>query len=135
MLLFQAAQLSYVLDDRLKVVLEEVDKEKALKQVVESDLSEKVTELATVEQRLALTERSRGLSEQKAGELQYKLGATETKLAQAESLVSARNQELAYLNGTMKRSEQTFYNMGFTNAENSCSKVVFYARQLRFAEG
>ena len=35
----------------------------------------------------------------------------------------------------MKRSEQTFYNMGFTNAKNSCSKVVFYTQRLRFAKG
>lgn len=31
LLLFQVAQLAHVLDDRLKVVLEEVDEEKALK--------------------------------------------------------------------------------------------------------
>ena len=52
-----------MLDDWLKVVLEEVYKEKALKKVVEFDLSEKVAELTTVKQRLASTERSQGLSE------------------------------------------------------------------------
>ena len=72
-------------------MLEEVDKEKALKQVAESNLSEKVVELTIAKQRLALAKRSRGLSEQKAEELQYKLGAVETKLAQAEILVLAHD--------------------------------------------
>ena len=90
-MLFQATQWAYVLDGWLKVVLEEVDKEKALKQVAESNLSEKVVELTTAKQRLALAKRSRGLSEQKAEELQYKLGAVETKLAQAEILVLAHD--------------------------------------------
>ena len=69
LLLFQAAQLAHVLDDRLKVMLEEVDKGKALKQVAESNLSEKVAVLTTAEQRLASVERSRGLFEQTADEL------------------------------------------------------------------
>ena len=63
MLLFQAAQLAHVLERWLKVVMEEAGKEKALKQVAESSLSEKVIELATVEQRAASTERARGSAE------------------------------------------------------------------------
>ena len=47
----------------LKVVMEEAGKEKALKQVAESSLSEKVIELATVEQRAASTERAQGSAE------------------------------------------------------------------------
>lgn len=43
--------------------MEEAGKEKALKQVAESSLSEKVIELATVEQRAASTERARGSAE------------------------------------------------------------------------
>ena len=43
--------------------MEETGKEKALKQVAKSSLSEKVIELATVEQRAASTERARGSAE------------------------------------------------------------------------
>ena len=63
MLLFQAAQFAHVLERWLKVVMEEAGKEQALKQVAESSLSEKVIELATVEQRAASTERARGSAE------------------------------------------------------------------------
>ena len=55
--------MAHVLDDRLKVMLEEVEKEKSLKQVAKSDLSEKIAELTTAKQRLASAERSRGLAE------------------------------------------------------------------------
>lgn len=39
----------------------------------------------------------------------------------------AHDKELTDLKKTIKRCEQAFYNMGFTNAKNSCSKFVFKA--------
>lgn len=41
--------MTHILEGQLKVAMEEVDKEKALKQVFKSTLNEKVLELATTE--------------------------------------------------------------------------------------
>ena len=68
--LVQAAQMTHVLEGRLKVAMEGADKE-----------------LATVEQRAATAERTQDLAEQKANVLQGKLKETETKLAQVKSTV------------------------------------------------
>ena len=114
--------------------MEEAGKEKALKQVAESSLSEKVIELATVEQR-ASPERAQGSAEQKAEALQGKLGETETKLAQVESIVLALDKELIDLKETMKRCEQEFYNTGFIDVENFYCNVIFKAQRLGFTKG
>lgn len=49
-------------------------------------------------------------------------------------MVSAHDKELTDLK-EMKQSEETFYNMGFTDTENSCGPVIFEARRLGFAQG
>ena len=49
LLLSQVAQLTHVVEGRLKCVMEEVDMEKALKQVAEVNLKEKTLELNVVE--------------------------------------------------------------------------------------
>ena len=71
--LFQAAQITHVLEGRLKVVMEGSNKE-----------------LAIMEQRAATAERTQDLAEQEANVLQGKLRETETKtkLAQVESIAS-----------------------------------------------
>ena len=107
--------------------MEEAGKEKALKQVVESNLSEKVIALAIAEQKAASIERAWGSAEQKAEALQGKLGEMETKLAQVESIVLALDKELVDLKEMIKRCEQEFYNMGFIDAKNSYCKVIFEA--------
>ena len=68
--LFQAAQMTHVLEGRLKVAMEGADKE-----------------LATMEQRATTAERTQDLAEQKANVLQGKLKETETKLAHVKSIV------------------------------------------------
>ena len=51
------------------------------------------------------------------------------------SLVSAHDKKLADLNNTMKTRNQTYYNKGFRDAENSAGLVVFQARKFSFMEG
>ena len=51
------------------------------------------------------------------------------------SLVSADDKKLADLNNTMKTRNQTYYNKGFRDAENSAGLVVFQARKFSFMEG
>ena len=54
--------MTYVVEGRLKGVMEQVDKEKALKQVAEARLNEKTLELNVVEQRATIAERVRELA-------------------------------------------------------------------------
>ena len=72
----------------MKGVMEEADKEKALKQVAEATLNEKVLELATTDRRAISVERTWELAKQKVEALQGKLEEAETKLAEAASTVS-----------------------------------------------
>ena len=82
-----------------------------------------------------MAERAWELVEQKVEALQGKLREVETKLTEATSIVSTHDKELADLKETMKMCEQVFYNMGFIDAENSSSAVVFQAWRLGFSEG
>ena len=47
----QAAQLAYIIEDRLKDAAEKADKEKALKDIVEATTKEKVTTVKNAEAR------------------------------------------------------------------------------------
>ena len=116
-------------------MMEETNKEKALKQVFKSSLNEKTLELNVAKQRATTVERARELAEQKAEDLQGKLGEAKVKLAKVFSIVSACDKELANLKETMKNYEQVFYNMGFKDAENSTVAIVFQARKFEFAKG
>ena len=56
-------------------------------------------------------------------------------MAQVKSIVSTHDKELANLKEMTKRCEQEFYNMGFTDAKNSCGKVIFKAKRFGFSQG
>ena len=71
--------------------------------------------------------KAQDFAEQKVRVLKDKQEDSDSKLAQAISVVSTRDKELANLKKTMKQSEQTFYNMGFTDVENSYNPVIFEA--------
>lgn len=58
--------MTHVVEGRLKGIIEEADKEKALKQVVEASLNEKTLELNAMEWRATTAERARELAEQRA---------------------------------------------------------------------
>ena len=103
--------------------------------MAETTLNEKVLELAIIDRRAISTERTRELVEQKVESLQGKLEEVKTKLAGAASTVLAHDKELADLKETMKMCEQVFYNMGFNDAKNSASVVIFQAQRLGFSEG
>ena len=79
------------MEGRLKGMMEESNKEKALKQVSESSLNEKTLELNVAKRRATTTEKARELAEQKAEDLQGKLGEAKVKLAKDSSIVFACN--------------------------------------------
>ena len=127
--------MTLVVEGRLKGIIEEADKEKALKQVVEANLNEKTLELNAMEWRATIVERARELAKQRAEGLQGKLGEAEIKLTEATSIVSTYDKELADLKETMKTCSQVYYNMGFKYAENLAGVVVLQARRFRFVKG
>ena len=113
--------MTYVVEGCLKGVMEEADKEKALKQVAEASLKEKTLGLNVMERRATTAEKALELAKQKAKVFQGKLGETKLKLVETASLVSARDKELTNLKSMVKTCKQTYYNKGFRDAESSGS--------------
>ena len=110
--------MTYVVEGWLKGVIEEADKEKALKQVAEASLKEKTLGLNVMERRATIAEKALELAKQKAKVFQGKLGKTKLKLVETASLVSARDKELTNLKSMVKTCKQTYYNKGFRDAES-----------------
>ena len=78
-------------------MMEESNKEKALKQAFESSLNEKTLELNVAKRRATTTEKARELAEQKAEDLQGKLDEAEG-LQKAEDLQKFRALSLLVTN-------------------------------------
>lgn len=127
--------MTYVVEVWPKGVMEEAEKEKALKQAAEASFNEKSLELNVVKRWAITAERAQELAEQKAKDLQGKLNEVKVKLAKAVSLVSAHDKELVDLKETMKTCEQVYYNIGFKDVENSTGPMIFLARKFGFAKG
>lgn len=70
-------------------------------------------------------ERARVTSKKREANLEGKLGEAEVKLAQAESIISVRDRGIADLKVAMTQSKEKYYNMGFTDAENSSEPIMF----------
>lgn len=91
---------------RLKGVIEEVDKEKALKLVIKASLQEKTLRLNVMERRATTVEKALELAKQRVEDLQGKLGKTELKLAEIASLLSTLDKELTDLKRMAKARKQ-----------------------------
>lgn len=91
---------------RLKGVIEEVDKEKALKLVIKASLQEKTLRLNVMERRATTVEKALELAKQRVGDLQGKLGKTELKLPEIASLLSTLDKELTDLKRMAKARKQ-----------------------------
>ena len=115
---YQAAQLTHVLDGRLKELAEDAEWEKALKDMAETTAKEKTKAAATVEKKVAASEKARVSTEKKSSELEAKLGETELKLAEAASLNTAQAEELADLKVALEACENKWYNKRFADTEN-----------------
>lgn len=114
----QVAQLAYIMDERLKEAAENVDWERALKDVAVVIANDKGEVTAATEKRVVDFEKD------------VKLGSTELKLAEAESLNLAQVDEIKGLMATLGACEDKWYNTGFTDAENSTEPIVHEARKL-----
>ena len=115
----QAAQLTHILDGRVK---ELASKERA-----------KIA--ATMEKKATASDKAKALAKKRLANFKAKVGETELKLAEAESLNTARAEELADLRAALEGCESKWYNEGFADAENSVEPVINEARKLAFKEG
>ena len=119
----------------MKELAEDVERQKALKDVAESASKERAKIAATAEKKATASEKAKVLVEKGLADLEVKMGETELKLAKAISLNSSRAEELADLRVALEGCESKWYNEGFADAENSMEPVISKARKLVFKEG
>ena len=119
----------------MKELADNVEHEKALKDVAEVMSKERAKIAVTAEKMATASEKAKVLVEKRLADLEAKVGETELKLAEAESLNSAWAEELADLKVALEGCERKWYNEGFADAENSVEPVIIEARKLAFKEG
>ena len=78
--------MSYVVDGRMKELAEDVEREKALKEVAEATAKEQSKIAEEAKDKIATAVKAQALAETKCEELELQLGGTELKLAEAQSL-------------------------------------------------
>lgn len=127
--------MAYILDRRLKDLVEDAGWEKALKDVVEVTAKEKVMVDTTAEKKAATAEKAKVAVQKKHSELQAKLGETEFKLAEATSVNTAWAEELVDLRIALEACENKWYNEGLADAKNFAKPVIRDAQKLAFEEG
>ena len=119
----------------MKELAEDVEHEKALKDVVEAASKERAKIAAIAEKKAAASKKAKALAEKRLADLEAKVGETELKLAEAESLNSTWAEELADLRAALEGCESKWYNEGFVDAENSVEPVISEAQKLAFKNG
>ena len=127
LLCYQAAQLTHVLNERLKKLFVDAKREKVLKDVATATAKEKVKTDKAVEKKANASEKARALAEKRLTEMEMKLEGTKLKLAEAESLNLSQANEIIDLKASLEACENKWYNEGFANAENSAEPVVCQA--------
>ena len=119
----------------MKELADNVEHEKALKDVAEVVSKERAKIAATAEKKATASEKAKVLVEKRLADLEAKVGETELKLAEAESLNSAQAEELADLKAALEGCESKWYNEGFADAENLVEPIISKAGKLAFKEG
>ena len=122
-------QITHVLGERMKELVEEAEREKALKDVANAMAWGKGKAVEVVEKKARL------LAKRKLVDMEAKLVEIELKLAQTEILNLAHVDEVADLKAALEACEDKWYNEGFADAENSVEPVVHQVRVQGFEEG
>ena len=78
--------MAHVLNERLKELAEDAEREKALKDVVVATTKEKSKAIEVTEKRVQSAEKARVVAKKKLTKVEVKLGSAKLKLAKAESL-------------------------------------------------
>ena len=113
----------------MKELVEEAEREKALKDVANAMAWDKGKAVEVVEKKARL------LAKRKLVDMEAKLVEIELKLAQTEILNLAHVDEVADLKAVLEACEDKWYNEGFADAENSVEPIVHQARVQGFEEG
>ena len=89
----------------MKELVEDVERERALKDAAEAASKERAKITATAEKKAAASEKAKALAEKRLVDLEAKVGETELKLAEVESLNTARAEELDDLRAALEGFE------------------------------
>ena len=119
----------------MKELVEDAEKEKALKDVAVDTAKEKVKATEVVEKELKVAKKAQLVIKKKLVEVEEKLGGVMLKLAQVESLTLTQADEIVNLKVALDAAEEKGYNQGFVDAENSVEPVVHQAWNHGFGEG
>ena len=119
----------------MRELVEDAEREKALKDVVEVMSKEKAKAAAITKKKAAAYKKARVSAEKRFSDLKANLGETELKLAKAASLNTVRVEELADLEAALEGCESKLYDEGFVDAENLVEPVINEALKLAFKEG
>ena len=131
----QATQLTLVLDEWLKELAEDVEREKALKDVVADTAKEKGKATDVPEKKAKAAEKAQLAVEKKLAKVEAKLGGIELKLVKTKSLTLAQADEIVDLKVALNASKERGYNLGFADAEYSTEPIILQAWHHRFGEG
>ena len=131
----QAAQLAHILNERVKDLSEEVDREKAGREEAVKIAKDKTKAADATEKRVVAAEKSQVSAEKRYAELVSKQNETDLKLAKAASLNVTLSKEVADLRAALEACENKWYDEGFADAEKGVEPVVMQARQGSFQEG
>ena len=135
LLVCQATQLTHILNGRVKELVEDAERERALNDVMEAASKERAKIAATAEKKAVVSEKAKALAEKRLADLEAKVGEIELKLAEAEILNTTRAEELTNLRTASEGCGSKWYNEGFADAENSVEPVINEAQKLAFKEG
>ena len=131
----QAAQLTHILNERVKDLSEEVDWEKAGREEAVKTAKEKTKTAEAAEKRAAVAEKSQVSAEKRSAELVTKQNEMDLKLAKAASLNVTLSEEVADLRVALEACESKWYDEGFADVEKGVELIVMQARQLSVQEG
>ena len=104
--------MTYVLDERLKELTEDADREKALKDVANATAKEKGMAVEATEKKAQSLEKARLLVEEKLTEAEDRLGGIVLKLAEAISLNLAQADQIANLKAALEACKNKWYDEG-----------------------
>nr|XP_023904602.1 uncharacterized protein LOC112016306 [Quercus suber] len=116
--------MTHVLDKRLKELVEDADREKALKDIANATAKEKSRPAEAAEKKAQSSEKAQQLAKEKVAEVEGRLEDTELKLAEVASLNLAQADQIAALKSTFEACESKWYDEGFANAEKFAEPVV-----------
>ena len=94
-----------MLDERLKITMEEAENERAFREVYEANLRDKGAMLEAAEKRFAEAEKARAMAEKRAADFEGKLGEAKIRLIQSKNVIPARDKEVTDLKEAWQRAK------------------------------